>query len=122
MRLRSVFVVALLAIMLSIARCGGDHSSPSAPETMGTLRFEDSGCSCSVGPNPPITVFVDGNQYSFPLFGSINIALTPGSHGWALSAGMAPTTVQIVAGRTVTEHIFSNVDCTDGCGSGMSAV
>jgi hypothetical protein len=114
---------ALLAAALLLAQCGGgDHSSPSDPGTMmGTLRFVDSGCTCSPPPRPPVTVYVDGQKYSFPLFGSIDIPLTAGSHRWALAAGLNPTVVQIVAGATITEHLFDNIGCPDGCDTGGSA-
>jgi hypothetical protein len=121
MRFKLTYVV-LLAAALFIARCGGgDHASPTEPGTMmGTLRFVDSGCTCSPPPQAPVTVYVDGQKYSFPLFGSIDIPLTAGPHGWALATGLSPTIVQVVAGATVTEHIFSNINCTDGCDTGGS--
>lgn len=88
---------------------------------MGTLRFVDSGCTCSAPPQPPVTVYVDGKQYSFPLFGSITIPLTAGPHQWSLTPDTSPSLVQIVAGGTLTEHVFSNIDCADGCDTGDSA-
>jgi hypothetical protein len=87
---------------------------------IGTLRFVDSGCTCAANPQAPITVYVDGMPYSFPLFGSINIPLAAGPHGWALAAALNPEIVQIVAGATVTEHIFSNIGCPDPCDPGTS--
>jgi hypothetical protein len=88
---------------------------------MGILRFTDSGCNCTTS-SPPVTVLVDGVQYSFPLFGSINIPLTPGPHSWSLTADMGPTVVQIVAGVTTTVGINSNLGCVDGCDAAPNSV
>jgi hypothetical protein len=88
---------------------------------MGILRFLDSGCTCGPSPHPPITVYVDGQVYSFKVFGGIDIPLTPGPHTWALTLSDRPFVVQIEAGRTHTEHLLTNDGCTDGCDTGGSA-
>jgi hypothetical protein len=110
--------IVLFAAALLLAQCSGDHSSPTEPgAATGTLRFVDSGCKCTPPPAPPITVYVDGHPYSFPVFGAISIPLTPGPHTWNLP-DTSPTVVQIVAGRTHTEHLVTNSNCPDGCDTG----
>src|ERR1700719_278471 len=104
MRYRAFYVVTLVAVMLVLSGCGGDHS-PSVPSSLGTLRFSDSGCFCAISstePAPPVTVYVDGRPYQFPLFGSLSVYLSAGMHAWSDFANDShPTTVQIVAGQTV---------------------
>jgi hypothetical protein len=105
----------LLVAALLTAHCGGS-SSPSEPSSLGHLFFSDSGCSCTPPPLPPVTVYVDGTIYMFPLFGQLSIPLSAGLHHWSLIAGdPSPAPVQIVAGHTVTVDLLSNNGCEDGC-------
>lgn len=107
----------LLMVALLTAHCGSG-SSPTESGTLGNLFFSDSGCSCTAPPLPPVTVFVDGTPFTFPLFGQLNVQLSAGTHTWSLTAGDPnPTRVLIVSGQTVNVSLITNNGCADGCDS-----
>ncbi len=106
----------LLGIVLLTAHCGSGSSSPTESGTLGNLFFSDSGCSCTAPPLPPVTVYVDGTPFTFPLFGQLNVQLSAGTHSWSLTAGDPnPTRVLIVSGQTVNVSLITNNGCVDGC-------
>jgi hypothetical protein len=118
---RSLFLAATVAASFLLLRCGGSTpTSPGPPATTGRLVFSDSGCACSSPPYSPIDVYVDGMLAGeLPVFGKLTLTLSPGVHRWSTDSPDAPsTTVVIQAGGTVNEHIFVNIDCTDGCNDG----
>ena len=111
----------LLLVALLTAHCGSG-SSPSETGTLGSLFFSDSGCSCAPPPLPPVTVYVDGSPFMFPLFGQLSVPLSAGTHGWSLTAGDPnPTRVLIVSGQTVNVSLITNNGCADGCSSSAAA-
>jgi hypothetical protein len=52
-----------------------------------------------------------------PVFGKLTLTLPPGAHRWSIDSADGPSTsVLIQAGGTISEHLFTNLNCTDGCG------
>jgi len=116
---RSLFLAAAVAASLLLLNCGGSTpTSPGPPATTGRLVFDDSGCACSPRPYPPIDIYVDGMLAGeLPVFGKLTLTLPLGAHRWSIdSADGPPTLVVIQAGATVNEHLFTNLNCTEGCG------
>ena len=113
-----LLLLASVAASLLLLRCGG--STPTAPEppaVTGRLVFDDNGCACSPPPYPPIDIYVDGALAGeLPVFGKLTSTLQPGVHRWSIDSADGPSTaVLIQAGGTVNEHIFTNLNCAEGC-------
>ncbi|HEV7510039.1 MAG TPA: hypothetical protein VGS07_34520 [Thermoanaerobaculia bacterium] len=115
----SLFLAAAVAASFLLLSCGGSSpTSPGPPATTGRLVFDDSGCACSPRPYPPIDIYVDGMLAGeLPVFGKLTLTLPPGAHRWSIDSADGPSTsVLIQAGGTISEHLFTNLNCTDGCG------
>jgi hypothetical protein len=113
MRTRGTAWVVVLGLALAVAGCG--HGGPTEPANTGQLLVKDSGCACSKGPFPPIPIYIDGAQAgNLPVFGQVSFTLAPGTHTWAYSSPAIATPVNIVAGATVTENVYSVIDCDQG--------
>ncbi|MFY9821127.1 MAG: hypothetical protein WAM82_07080 [Thermoanaerobaculia bacterium] len=120
---RALLFVAAASLLL--LRCGGSTpTSPGPPATTGLLVFSDSGCACSPPPYQPISVYVDERLAGeLPVFGKLTLTLLPGAHRWSIDSADGPSTsVLIPAGGTVSEHLFTNLNCTDGCGDNPGSV
>ncbi len=114
MKMRAVSCAAALVAALGYAACGG-HGGPTEPPATGVLKVEDSGCSCGVGPFSPIPIYIDGTMAgSLPLFGEARFALSPGKHTWSYDSPAAPAPITIVAGQTLTENLYTVIDCPGG--------
>ena len=112
-------LLAALAASLLLLSCGG--SSPTSPgplPTTGRLVIDDSGCACSPRPYPPIDIYVDGMLAGeLPVFGKLTLTLPLGAHRWSFDSADGPTTLVVIqAGATVTGHLFTNLNCPEGCG------
>src|SRR5262249_20281161 len=107
----------LFAVVFLLWSCNSDSSSnPTAPSPLGQIRFLDSGCACGKPPYPGIPVYVDGQQAGLlPVFGALNVTVTPGTHFWSIDSPASPTPVHVDSGGTTKVHVVTNSGCPDDC-------